>query len=253
MKHPSNGGTIIFQIRRCTPDILAIRKAKKKQAELEKQQQLVQQHQQQQQQQFQMNSVQLSAKQMTSRIANGSGNQNYPNEEALNDISNSNNVGFKLPCLIELTQEGFELQSAKVIQIRSDFYEIGNDKYLASAQPNNYIRLDANIPGIEKKHCVLKKSNDGMQLFLIPLAETYINDRLIKEPTQLYSNFTIRLGKLCLFRLEFNSSIGCEQISNNEQPQHNNQLNSLNKPTSLSLNHNNNWVLFPFPVFWLKF
>ena len=30
MKHPSSGGQIIFQIRRCTPDILAIRKAKKK-------------------------------------------------------------------------------------------------------------------------------------------------------------------------------------------------------------------------------
>ena len=267
MKHPANGSTIIFQIRRCTPDILAIRKAKKKAAEVEKQhqqqQQLIQQqqlqlqHQQQQQQQHQqsqMNGIQMPANskpQTTSRIVNGNAiNHTYPNDEALNDISNSNSVGLgKCPCLIELTQEGFELQSAKIIHIRSDFYEMGNDKYMAASQPNNYIRLDSNIPGIEKKHCVLKRSNEGMQLFIIPLAETYINDRLIKEPTQLHNNFTIRLGKSCLFRLEFNASNGCEQMSlNNEQqqqqsqPQHTNQINNLSKPNSLSLNHNNNWV-----------
>lgn len=227
MKHPSNGGTIIFQIRRCTPDILAIRKAKKK-VELEKQQQLQQQQQQTMQQQ------QPPIKQ---RISNG----NYQAEEALNDISNTNNhIGVKSPCLIELTQEGFELQSARIIQIKSDFYEIGNDKYLASTQPNNYIRLDANMPGIEKKHCVLKKSNDGMQLFLIPLAETYINDRLAKEPTQLLNNFTIRIGKLCLFRLEMNGlPITCEQTNIETTSSSHHQLN---KPTSLNLNQNNNWV-----------
>jgi hypothetical protein len=139
MKHPSNGGTIIFQIKRCTPDILAIRKAKKK-VELEKQLQLQQQQPQQTIQQQQQPPIEQ-------RISNG----NYQAEEALNDISNTNNhIGVKSPCLIELTQEGFELQSARIIQIKSDFYEIGNDKYLASTQPNNYIRLDANMPGIEK-------------------------------------------------------------------------------------------------------
>jgi hypothetical protein len=42
IKQPANAGQIIFQIRRCTPDILALRKQKKK--ELEKQQQQQQQH-----------------------------------------------------------------------------------------------------------------------------------------------------------------------------------------------------------------
>lgn len=60
MKHPANGGQIIFQIRRCTPDILAIRKAKKKaEQERELKLQAIQAQsntiQQQQQQQQQMN------------------------------------------------------------------------------------------------------------------------------------------------------------------------------------------------------
>jgi hypothetical protein len=46
MKHPTTAGSIIFQIRRCTPDILALRKKKK-----QEQNSLEQQQQQQQQQQ----------------------------------------------------------------------------------------------------------------------------------------------------------------------------------------------------------
>jgi DNA polymerase III alpha subunit (gram-positive type) len=49
MKHPSTGGSIIFQIRRCTPDILDVRKQKRKAAELDKLKQLHQEQQQQQQ------------------------------------------------------------------------------------------------------------------------------------------------------------------------------------------------------------
>jgi transcription initiation factor TFIID subunit TAF12 len=63
MKHPSTGGSIIFQIRRCTPDILDVRKQKRKAAELEKLKQLHQEqqqmHQQQQQQQEQQKIIQL--------------------------------------------------------------------------------------------------------------------------------------------------------------------------------------------------
>ena len=220
MQHPNNDCSIIFQLRRCTPDILAIRKAKKKAAEIEKQKQQQHQHQQQ------MNTKPKQQPQQT-----------FQPEEALNDItSNTNNLLMKSPCLIELTQEGFELQSARVVALKSDFYEIGNDKYLASAQPNNYIKLDSNVPGIEKKHCVLKKSNDG-QLFLIPLSETYINDRLVKEPTQLLNNFTIRLGKFCLYRFESNY---------NFTPPTSNNVNNINDhETHLNTKQwvNNNFIL----------
>lgn len=108
--------------------------------------------------------------------------------------------GTKLPCLVELSHEGFDVQQARRIQLASDHYDIGMDKFLAASQPNNYIRLDASIPGIEKKHCSLKRT-DSLLVF-IPYAECYINDRLCKEPTQLMHNFTIRLGKHCLFRVE---------------------------------------------------
>jgi afadin len=121
----------------------------------------------------------------------------------------------KLPFLVELNHDGFELQSPRVIQIKSDFYEIGNDKYLASTHPTNYIRLDPNIPGIEKKHCALKKSNDNLQLLLVPYHETYVNDRLIKDPTQLFNNFTIRLGKFALFRLENPNELNGFVVANN--------------------------------------
>jgi afadin len=116
-------------------------------------------------------------------------------QQLLNDTN-------KLPFLVELTYEGYELASPRIIQIKSDFYELGNDKYMASTNPTNYIRIDPNIHNIEKKHCGLKKSNDNMQLLLIPYAETYINDRIVSEPTQLHNGYTVRLGKYCLFRLE---------------------------------------------------
>ena len=57
MNHPNTGGTIIFQIRRCTPDLLEIRKSKKKAELLEKQQQ-EQQKQIQQEQQKKFQSIQ---------------------------------------------------------------------------------------------------------------------------------------------------------------------------------------------------
>ena len=79
---------------------------------------------------------------------------------------------------------------------------MGNDKYLASTNPTSYIRLDPNLPGIEKKHCALKKSPDNSFLLLIPVGETYVNDRLVKESLQLFNNFTLRIGKHCLFRIE---------------------------------------------------
>lgn len=58
MKHPSTGGSIIFQIRRCTPDILDVRKQKRKAAELEKLKQLQQEQQQKQQMQEQQKKFQ---------------------------------------------------------------------------------------------------------------------------------------------------------------------------------------------------
>ena len=127
-------------------------------------------------------------------------------------------MGKQLPCLIELTQEGFELQSARTIQIKSEYYDVGNDKYMAATHPANYIRLDSSLPGIEKKHCTIKKSSDNMHLVLIPFAEVYINDRLIKEPTQLFNTFTVRLGKHCLFRLENPNELEAVKQPNSIKP-----------------------------------
>lgn len=133
----------------------------------------------------------------------------------------------KLPCLIELTYEGFDLPSPRIIQIKSDFYEIGNDKSLAISHPINYILLDPALPGIERKHCAIKKSPDNVQILLIPYAETYVNDHLIKEPVHLVNNFTIRLGQFCMFRVENPNQM--DMMMNSQQ-----QLN--NKPSNMMSN-----------------
>lgn len=122
----------------------------------------------------------------------------------------------KLPFLVELTYEGFELPAPRTIQIKSDFYELGNDKYMASTHPTNYIRIDPALPQIEKKHCAIKKSHDNFQVLVIPYAETYVNDRLVSEPTQIFNGFTLRLGKYCLFRLENPNETGLINGLNNQ-------------------------------------
>lgn len=103
---------------------------------------------------------------------------------------------------------------------------MGNDKLFATTHPTNYIRIDANMPGIEKKHCALKKSTDNKQLLLVPHAECYVNDRLVKEPTQLFNGCTLRLGKYLLFRLE----------NPNEAP----PAKPTNTTTNTTTNNNNN-------------
>ncbi len=143
--------------------------------------------------------------------------------------------------------EGYEIQGPRIIQIKSDFYEIGNDKYFATTHPTNYIRIDPNIPGIEKKHCALKKSLDNMQILIIPYAETYINDRLVKEPTQLFNNSTLRLGKYMLFRLENPNELtqttttSPTQTNGNQYALNQNQVKSTNisiPPNYLTLYEN---------------
>jgi hypothetical protein len=205
MKHPTTSGTIIFQIRRCTPDILAVRKQKKKQQQQQQNSEMEKQHQQQQQQQQQQRMASMFSQPILSN------NINHDNQVTTN----------KLPFLVELTYEGFELASPRIIQIKSDFYQVGNDKYMASTHPTNYIRIDPSIPGIEKNHCSIKKSNDNLQVLVIPNtipnalangqqsqqngqtnAKTYVNDKLIDGPTQMFNGFTLRLGNYCLFRLE---------------------------------------------------
>jgi hypothetical protein len=101
-----------------------------------------------------------------------------------------------------LSYEGFDVPSPRVIQLKSDFYELGNDKTLAAAQPTSYIRLDPSLPGIDAKHCALKKSHDNTQIVLIPFSESYVNDRRTMGPVQLSNGNTIRLGKFCVFRVE---------------------------------------------------
>ena len=128
-----------------------------------------------------------------------SSQSNLPNQQQHQNSTVPHQESTKLPFLVELTHEGF---NPRIILIKSDFYEVGNDKLIASTHPTNYIRIDSNIPNIEKKHCAIKKSIDNFQVLVIPYAETYVNDRLIDEPTQLFNGFTLRLGKYCLFRLE---------------------------------------------------
>jgi hypothetical protein len=207
MKHPSNGSTIIFQIRRCTPDILAIRKQKKK-AEQEKQQQ-----QQQQKGILQPNNNNNLINKQTPLTE-----PTIAQVEAVNNQIIDNMNQKKFPLLVELSYEGFELPQARVIQLKSDFYEFGSDKF--SQNSNNFIRIDPNIPGIDKKHCAIKKNYDNTQIMLIPYAETYVNDRLIKEPVQLMNNFTLRLGKFCVFKLENMNETAPKNIPIQQQQHH---------------------------------
>jgi hypothetical protein len=226
--HPTTGGSIIFQIRRCTPDILAARKLKKKNLEQQQQQQQQIQLQLQQQQQHQkMMSIQSQPNLQSKshhQIPIAQNRQQKIGNQEMNEISNLNNNN-KLPCLIELNQDGFELQAPRIVQIKSDFYEIGNDQVRAATHPTNYIRLDPAIPGIDKKHCALKKSSDNLQLLLIPFGETYVNDRLVKEATQLFNNYTIRIGKYSLFRLENPNETTPMIIANQKPPMNQNNFN----------------------------
>jgi hypothetical protein len=221
MKHPANGGTIIYQIRRCTPDILAIRKAKKK-SEQEREQKLQAalslhqpppqplQQQQQQQQQQPIHQQSLHTQSVSNmNFANHSHHRSF-NQTDTTDSSSLNASSThppQVPCLIELSHEGFEVPSGRVIALKTDHYDFGNDKQLASSPC--YILLDAGIPGIEKRHCSIKKSTDNL-VVVVPYAEVYVNDRLCKEPTQLQTNFTVRLGKHCLFRLEIGAEPGVQ-------------------------------------------
>jgi hypothetical protein len=213
-----------------------VRKQKKK-AEQEKQQKLqaIQQSQQQQQQQsLQPNGNILNQQQQFQQTQlqhqprpNIVDNQVTP--DTVNPLNPNMMSHNKLPCLVELSYEGFDIQSPRVIQIKSDFYEIGNDKLLAATHPMNYIRIDPNIPGIEKKHCALKKSQDNMQILLVPYAETYVNDRMIKEPVQLMNTYTIRLGKFCVFRLENPNEVGLSKSGNS--------ASNLNNPQQMGNNN----------------
>lgn len=155
--------------------------------------------------------------------------QNMMAHQEANKMINTS-VSSKLPFLVELTHEGFDLASPRIIQIKSDFYEVGNDKFIASTHPTNYIRIDPSIPHIEKKHCAIKKSNDNFQVLVIPYAETYVNDRIIEEPTQMFNGFTLRLGKYCLFRLENPNETGVINGMNNQVLYCHSVYYNLNKP-----------------------
>ncbi len=231
IKHPINAGTIIFQIRRCTPDILALRKQKKK-LELEKQQQQQQQQLTQPQPQTQQQHPSTNSQTMQ-RMQTIHSQPNLLSNNQANELNTS-----KLPYLIELNHDGYELQSPRIIQIKSDFYEIGNDKQLAHS--TNYIYLDSNLPGIEKKHCALKKSPDNLQLLLVPFAETYINERLIKEPTQLFNSYFIRIGKFALFRLENPNEITNMVIANNGMSNNKQPVNQVQQANNLAVQSNGN-------------
>ena len=92
MKHPSTGGSIIFQIRRCTPDILDVRKQKRKAAELEKLKQLQQEQQQKQKMQEQQKKFQSQPNLQQQQQLQQNIHQQTLHQQMINNNNNNNNI-----------------------------------------------------------------------------------------------------------------------------------------------------------------
>ena len=125
MSHPNTAGTIIFQIRRCTPDILAIRKAKKK-AEIEKQQKLqsVQTNNKNSAvSSAQQNPIQQQQQPLRANLVNGQLTENIEisNGQA-SEMNGLNGFGCKLPCLVELSPGLFFFNSFFFVHQRPILY-----------------------------------------------------------------------------------------------------------------------------------
>lgn len=103
-----------------------------------------------------------------------------------------------LPYLAELSPDGYELDhQPQIFRLQMNLTEIGSEK---SPSPKaNHILLRG--PNILHRHCVIT-NNDG-RISITPSssdAEIYINNKRIREMTELRHRNVIRLGKLLLFR-----------------------------------------------------
>ena len=103
-----------------------------------------------------------------------------------------------LPYLAELSPDGYELDhKPQILRLQINLTEIGSEK---SPSPKaNHILLHG--PNILHRHCVVTNS-DG-RVAITPSssdAEIYINNKRIKEMTELHHGNVVRLGKLLLFR-----------------------------------------------------
>ena len=213
IKYPPTSGSIIFQIRRCTPDILALRKQKRKleqQQQQQQQQQLlkekqlnghsIQQQQQQQQQPKQFDMFQgnkASPAYQSQRVTSSHHQQHVAKMQQQQQQQQQRQQQF--PFLVELSPDGYEIHSPRVLSLSSDFYELGNDAKAAATAHANFLRVER--PGVLGKHCAIKKSNDQTQLLLVPFADTYVNGALIDGPVQLTDGDTLRLGHHALYRV----------------------------------------------------
>ena len=164
MSHPTTAGTIIFQIRRCTPDILAIRKAKKK-AEQEKQQKMQSAQSQANLQAAQKNPTQSPTQLMVQPLRANLMNTQQVNEPAeplshSNEVNGINGNGSKVPCLIELSPGLFFITIFISIQfkINSKMNLIFRRRVRSSVRPSNsaQVRVLRNgqwqVLGLDQSH-----------------------------------------------------------------------------------------------------
>jgi hypothetical protein len=227
MQHPPASGSIIFQIRRCPPDILAKRRTRKLEQQQQQQQQL--QQQQQQHQQFLQQQVQkqqqqlpppaikqplqpqpqqqpqhlnrLDIKQNSTRSIPDSMINNQNKIEVVNQLTSDDFT--KYPFLINLTEDpnSGEAKNPKILVIRSEFCEIGNNLnnfVNEPSSPSNYMNII--MPNIAPRHCAIKTNVSNGLITIIPYFETYLNGNVIKDETILETNDVLSFGKYAVFR-----------------------------------------------------
>ena len=230
MQHPPASGSIIFQIRRCPPDILTKRRVRR--LEQQQQQQQLQQQQQPPQQQFlQQQIVNVQQKQIQNpqmpvkplqqqqqqhlppqfnRLDNKQNStRSIPDQVIINNKIEAQQAPTpsddftKYPFLLNLTEDpnSAETKNPKILIIRSEFCEIGNNLnnfVNEPPSPSNYLNI--NMPNIAPRHCAIKTNLQNGLITLLPYFETYLNGTLIKEETILETNDVLSFGKYAMFR-----------------------------------------------------
>ena len=217
MQHPPASGSIIFQIRRCPPDILTKRRVKRLEQQQQQppppqqflqqqainiqkppqqQQPVKQQHQQPPAPQHlnRLDFKQTSTRSIPEQIIN------KPIPEQQQQLTPTDDFT-KYPFLINLTEDpnSVETKNPKILIIRSEFCEIGNNlNNFVSEPPANYLNI--NMPNIAPRHCAIKTNLQNGLITLLPYFETYVNRNLIKEEHILETNDLLSFGKYALFR-----------------------------------------------------
>ena len=237
MQHPPASGSIIFQIRRCPPDILTKRRIKRQEQQKHLDQQQLQQQQPPPQQFLQQQAINVQKQiqqqppvktpqqqQPPQHIQQQTPSHHLPshlNRQDMKQIStrnmpenintNKNDVQVstpvddftKYPFLLNLTEDpnNGEAKNPKILVIRSDFCEIGNNLNNFVNEPQNPLNfLGINMPGIAPRHCAIKTNFQNGLITLLPYFETYVNGNSIKDETLLETNDVLAFGKCAVFR-----------------------------------------------------